>query len=48
MQPKVNLLKKKELVARMISSDFTAMEKENYLEMLSKYTDLFITSYEEI
>ncbi|MCO5561161.1 hypothetical protein L7F22_014782 [Adiantum nelumboides] len=48
MQPKVELSKKQELVARMISMDLSAMERENFLQMLSRYPDLFITSYEEI
>ena len=48
MQPKVELSKKQELVARMISTDLSTMEREKYLQMLSKYPDFFITSYEEI
>ena len=48
MQPKVEVSKKQELVTRMISSDLSVGEKEKFLEMLSRYPNLFITSYEEI
>lgn len=48
MQPKVELSKKQEVVAKMISTDLSTMERERYLQMLTKYPDLFITSYEEI
>ena len=48
MQPKVELQQKKELVAKMVSTDLSTMEREKYLGMLSKFPNLFITSYEEI
>ena len=48
MQPKVEASKKQELVTKMISSDLSVGEKEKFLEMLSRYPNLFITSYEEI
>ena len=35
-------------MARMVSTDLSAMEKEKYLQMLSKFPNLFITSYEEV
>ena len=47
MQPKVEASKKQELVTRVISSDLSIGEKEKFLKM-SRYPDLFITSYEEI
>ena len=48
MQPEVEASKKKELVTRMINTDLSIGEKETFLEMLSRYPNLFITSYEEI
>ena len=48
MQPNVKLSKKEELISKMICMDLSVMEKERYLKMLSRYPDLFITSYEEI
>ena len=48
MQPKVEASKKQELVTRMISSNLSVGEKEKFLEMLSRYPNLLITSYEEI
>ena len=48
MQPKVEPHKRQELMVKMLSSDLTAMEKEQYLGMLSNFPELFITSYEEI
>ena len=48
MQPKVELHEKKELMARMVSTNLSAMEKEKYIQMLSKFPNLFITSYEEV
>ena len=48
MQPKVELSKKQELIAKMICRDLLVMEKERYLKMITSYRDLFITSYEEI
>ena len=35
-------------MVKMLCLDVLAMEKEQYLRMLSKFTKLFITSYEEI
>ena len=48
MQPKVDLQKKQELTLKMLSPDLSAMERDKYLHMLSKFPDLFITSYEEV
>ena len=48
MQPKVESHEKQELMAKMVSTDLSAMEKEKYLQMLSKFPNLFITSYEEV
>ena len=48
MQPKVELQQKQELVAKMVSTNLSTMEREKYLGMLSKFPSLFITSYEEI
>ena len=41
-------MRSKELMAKMVSKDLSAMEKEKYLQMLSKFPNLFITSYEEV
>ena len=48
MKPKVEPKVKQEIVARMVSSDLNADEKQQYMQMLAKFPDLFITSYEEI
>ena len=48
MQPKVELQQKQELVAKMVGTNLSNMEREKYLCMLSKFPNLFITSYEEI
>ena len=48
MQPKVEASKKQELVTGMISIDLSVEEKEKFFKMLSRYPNLFITSYEEI
>ena len=48
MQPKVDLAKKKELMAKMLSPDLSTMEKEQYLGMLSEFPELFNMSYQEI
>ena len=48
MQPKVELSKNQELIAKMICIDLSVMEKERYLKMLARFPSLFITSYEEI
>ena len=48
MQPKVEPYKRQELMVKMLSSDLTTMEKEQYLGMLSNFPELFITSYKEI
>ena len=48
MQPNVEASKKQELMAKMISLDLSVEEKEKFLKMLSRYPNLFITSYEEI
>ena len=48
MQPKVEPSQKQELIAKMINGDLTSMERSRYLELLSKFPNLFITSYEEI
>ena len=47
MQSKVEVSKKQELVTRMISSNILDGEKEKFLK-LSRYPNIFITSYEEI
>ena len=43
MEPKIDLAKKQELMVQMLSSDLTAMEKEQYLRMLFNFPKLFIT-----
>ena len=48
MQPKVDSHEKQELMDRMVSTGLSVMEKEKYLQMLSKFPNLFITSYEEV
>ena len=35
-------------MVKMLSPDLSVMEKEQYLKMLSRFPELFITSYEEI
>ena len=48
MQPKMDVAGKQGLIMKMLSSDLSVMERNEYLEMLSGFPDLFITSYEEI
>ena len=48
MEPKMDFTKKQELMAQMLSLDLLAMEKEQYLKMLSEFLELFITLYKEI
>ncbi|MCO5555449.1 hypothetical protein L7F22_008994 [Adiantum nelumboides] len=48
MQPKQELSVKKELIQNMLRSDLAPGEKREYLTMLDKFPNLFITSYQEI
>lgn len=48
MQPKMDVAGKQGLIMKMLSSDLSVMERNEYLEMLSGFPNLFITSYEEI
>ncbi|MCO5599374.1 hypothetical protein L7F22_053476 [Adiantum nelumboides] len=48
MQPKQELSVKRELIQNMLSSDLAPGEKKEYLTMLDKFPNLFITSYQEI
>ena len=48
MQPKMDVAGKQGLIMKMLSSDLSVMERNEYLKMLSGFPDLFITSYEEI
>ena len=48
MKPKVEPKVKQETIARMVSSDLSVEERQQYMHMLAKFPDLFITSYEEI
>ncbi|MCO5607250.1 hypothetical protein L7F22_061443 [Adiantum nelumboides] len=48
MQPKQELSVKRELIQNTLSSDLTPGEKKEYLTMLDKFPNLFITSYQEI
>lgn len=48
MKPKMDPQMKQELIQKMLSSDLTQGETARYLDMLSKFPNLFITSYEEI
>ncbi|MCO5598338.1 hypothetical protein L7F22_052432 [Adiantum nelumboides] len=48
MQPKQKLSVKKKLIQNMLSNDLAPREKKEYLTMLDKFPNLFITSYQEI
>ena len=48
MKPKMDVAGKQGLIMKMLSSDLSVMERNEYLEMLSGFPNLFITSYEEI
>ena len=41
-RPKMDLAKKQELMVQMLSPDLSTMEKEQYLEMLFGFPELFI------
>ena len=43
MQPKVDLSKKQELVAKMISEDISAMEKKRYVRMCWRVFQSFLS-----
>lgn len=48
MQPKMESSLKQAMIERMLSKDLTSGEVSKYLHMLSRFPNLFITSYEEI
>ncbi|MCO5578584.1 hypothetical protein L7F22_032428 [Adiantum nelumboides] len=48
MQPKQELSLKEELIQDMLSLDLTQGERKEYLAMLDRFPNLFITSYQEI
>ena len=48
METKMDVTKKQELMVQMLSPEFSAMEKEQYLKMIFEFPGLFITLYEEI
>ena len=48
LQPKKEVKEKQELIEKMFSADLSSEERVRYVDMLSHFPDLFITSYEEI
>lgn len=48
MQHKVEPNLKQEMVTKMLSPDLTKEDTGEYMQMLSKFPDMFFTSYEEI
>ena len=48
MQPKIDMAEKQGLVMKMLCTDLSVMERDSFLDMLSGFPNLFITSYEEI
>ena len=48
MEPKMAPQQKQDIVEKMLSLDLVPQEKVEYLNMLSRFPNLFITSYEEI
>lgn len=48
MKPKVEPKVKQEIITKMVSPDLNAGERQQYMQMLAKFPNLFITSYEEI
>lgn len=48
MQPKMRLEEKREILMKMVSTDLSLVEKEEFMQMVDCFPGLFITSYEEI
>ena len=48
MQPKQGLAVKRELIQNMLCTDLTPKERMEYVTMLDKFPNLFVTSYQEI